>query len=84
MAKKKNTITPRDQESITPIMDRLHTGNYVKKRCDYDESDPIERKYFCKNWNGDSNQTEQSCPVNQDNFLSCPFLAKAKRRDPLV
>ena len=87
MAKKKekNTMSPRDAESITPIIESMYTGNYVKGNCQHAGTyDPIAPANLCKNWNGKHEQLEQPCPVSEADSQSCPFLVKTKRRDPLV
>ena len=75
--KKENTVN--NAGSITPILDNLHTGNWVRKVCAH-----VPPGYLCKNWNGDGNQEDQPCLVNDDNYMSCPYLVKTKLRDPLV
>ena len=81
MASKKetNTMPLNNAGSITPILDNLHTGNWVRKVCAH-----VPPGYLCKNWNGDGNQEDQPCLVNDDNYMPCPYLVKTKLRDPLV
>jgi hypothetical protein len=86
MAKKKetNTMSPRNAEPTLPIMERLHQGNWVKGPCNCTTHNLLQLDDLCKNWNGSHNQPEQACPVPEADYLSCPFLVKTKRRNPLI
>ena len=86
MTKKKNTATPRDAESTTPILDSLHTGNWVKCRCRHADAvqNPAHPDYLCRNWNGDSKQEPQPCPVEPADYMSCQYLAKTKKHEVMA